>query len=57
MERMNGEVRDREKVVRGLERTGTTVLTGLQIYHNFVRPREGLNGDDSRESGHKGRGG
>jgi transposase-like protein len=45
MERMNGEIRDREKVMRGIKRTDTPILKGLQIYHNFVRPHEGLNGD------------
>lgn len=40
---MNGEVRDREKVMRGLKRTDTPILKGMQIYHNFVRPHEGLN--------------
>lgn len=45
MERMNGEVRDREKVMRGLKRTDTPILKGYQIYHNFVRPHEGLSGD------------
>jgi transposase-like protein len=44
MERMNGEIRDREKVMRGLKRTDTPILKGYQIYHNFVRPHEGLNG-------------
>ncbi|MGP8124552.1 MAG: IS6 family transposase [Nitrososphaerales archaeon] len=44
MERMNGEVRDREKVMRGLKRTDTPILKGLQIYHNFVRPHEALDG-------------
>jgi putative transposase len=44
MERMNGEVRDREKMMRGLKRTDTPILKGLQIYHNFVRPHEGLGG-------------
>jgi hypothetical protein len=43
MERMNGEVRDREKVMRGLKRTDTAVLTGYQIYHNYFRPHEALN--------------
>ncbi|MGC1927539.1 MAG: DDE-type integrase/transposase/recombinase, partial [Candidatus Nitrosopolaris sp.] len=32
MERMNGEVRDREKVMRGLKRTDTKILTGYQLY-------------------------
>ena len=45
MERMNGEIRDREKVMRGLKRTDTPILRGYQIYHNFVRPHEGLKGE------------
>jgi len=44
MERMNGEVRDREKVMRGLKRADTPVLTGYQIYHNYFRPHMALNG-------------
>jgi transposase-like protein len=43
MERFNGEVRDREKVMRGLKRADTPILTGYQIYHNYLRPHEGLN--------------
>jgi transposase-like protein len=43
MERMNGELRDREKVMRGLKVTDTPILKGYQIYHNFIRPHEGLN--------------
>jgi putative transposase len=42
MERFNGEVRDREKVMRGLKRADTPILTGYQIYHNYLRPHEGL---------------
>ncbi len=45
MERMNGEVRDREKVMGGLKRMDTPILKGLQVYHNFIRPHEGLNGE------------
>jgi len=44
MERLNGEVRDREKVMRGLKRTDTPMLKGYQLYHNFIRPHESLNG-------------
>jgi transposase-like protein len=44
MERMNGEVRDREKIMRGLKKTDTPILAGIQIYHNYMRPHEGLNG-------------
>jgi len=44
MERFNGEVRDREKVMRGLKKKDTAILTGYQIYHNYVRPHEALDG-------------
>jgi transposase-like protein len=44
MERMNGEIRDRERVVRGVKRDDSPLLTGIQIYHNFVRPHMGLDG-------------
>jgi putative transposase len=44
MERMNGEVRDREKVMRGLKVVDTPILKGYQIYHNFIRPHEALDG-------------
>jgi putative transposase len=44
MERLNGEIRDREKVMRGLEKIDTPILTGYQIFHNYVRPHDGLNG-------------
>jgi len=50
MERLNGEIRDREKVMRGLERADTPILTGYQIYHNFMRPHEGLNGKTPAEA-------
>jgi putative transposase len=43
MERFNGEVRDREKVMRGLKKVDTPILKGYQIYHNYLRPHEGLN--------------
>lgn len=49
MERMNGEIRDREKVMRGLKKKDTPILMGYQIYHNFMRPHEGLNGDTPAE--------
>lgn len=43
MERMNGEVRDREKTMRGLKNVNTSVLPGYQMYHNYFRPHEGIN--------------
>lgn len=44
MERLNGEIRDREKVMRGLKKMDTPILTGYQIYHNYVRPHMALDG-------------
>jgi transposase InsO family protein len=44
MERMNGEIRDREKVTRNLKTLNTPILTGMQIYHNYVRPHMSLDG-------------
>ncbi len=45
MERMNGEVRDREKTMRGLKTMDSPIIKGFQLYHNFIRPHEGLDGD------------
>jgi hypothetical protein len=39
---MNGEIRDREKIVRGVKREDSPLIAGLQIYHNNVRPHMGL---------------
>lgn len=44
MERLNGEIRDREKTMRGLKTVKTDVFNGMQIYHNFIRPHEALEG-------------
>jgi putative transposase len=44
MERMNGEIRDREKMMRGLKTTETPILKGYQIFHNFIRQYEALEG-------------
>jgi transposase-like protein/predicted nucleic acid-binding Zn finger protein len=49
MERMNGEIRDRERVMRTLEKSDTPILSGLQIYHNFIRPHEALEGKTPAE--------
>jgi transposase-like protein len=50
MERMNGEIRDREKTMRGLKRKRTPILLGYQIYHNYIRPHESLNGKTPAEA-------
>ncbi len=50
MERMNGEIRDREKTMRGLKRRRTPILSGYQLFHNFVRPHEALGGKTPAEA-------
>jgi len=44
MERLNGEIRDREKVMRGLKTKDKPMLKGYQIFHNYIRPHQELNG-------------
>ena len=44
-ERLNGEFRDREKVARGLKKGDSPMIEGSKIYHNFIRPHMGLDGD------------
>jgi len=50
MERFNGEVRDREKVMRGLKKDSTPILKGYQIFHNYIRSHEGLDGKTPAEA-------
>ncbi|MHB1869213.1 MAG: transposase, partial [Nitrososphaerales archaeon] len=50
MERMNGEIRNREKTMRGLKIEDTPILKGIQIFHNFVRTHEGLDGKTPAEA-------
>jgi transposase-like protein len=50
MERMNGEIRDRERVMRTLEKTDSPLLAGYQLFHNYIRPHMGLNGQTPAEA-------
>jgi putative transposase len=50
MERLNGEIRDRKKTIRGLKKRRTVMLSGYQLYHNYIRPHEGLNGKTTAEA-------
>jgi len=50
MERLNGEIRDREKTMRGLKTKETPILTGYQIFHNYIRPHESLDGKTPSEA-------
>jgi transposase-like protein len=49
MERLNGEIRDREKVVRGLKKDDSVLIVGSQIYHNYIRPHMSLDGKTPSE--------
>lgn len=49
MERFNGELRQREKVMRTLKKPDTPILSGYQIYHNYIRPHEALEGKTPAE--------
>ena len=44
MERLNGEIRDREKVFRGLKRIDTPVIEGMRVYYNFTKKHGALGG-------------
>ena len=35
--------------MRTLEKTDTPILSGMQIFHNYVRPHEALNGKTPAE--------
>lgn len=49
MERMNGEIRDRERCMRTFEKADTPILAGMQIFHNYIRPHEALKGKTPAE--------
>ena len=42
MERLNGEIVDREKVFRGLKRLDTPLINGLKAYYNFTKKHGSL---------------
>jgi putative transposase len=50
MERFNGEIRDREKTMRGLKTKDTAILQGYQIFHNYFRPHSALDGKTPAEA-------
>jgi transposase-like protein len=50
MERFNGEIRDREKTMRGLKTKETPILKGYQLFHNYIRPHEALEGKTPSEA-------
>ena len=50
MERMNGELRDREKVMSGLKKMDSPIIKGLQQYHNYFRDHDALEGKTPAEA-------
>jgi hypothetical protein len=50
MERFNGELRDREKIMRSLKSPDTPIISGMQIFHNYIRPHMGLDGQTPAEA-------
>jgi len=51
VERLHGTIRERNKVMRGLEdkETAQTIIDGFRIYYNFIRPHQALNGKTPAE--------
>jgi transposase-like protein len=50
MERLNGEIRDREKTMRGLKTKNSTFCSGYPLFHNYIRAHEGLEGKTPAEA-------
>jgi len=44
VERLQGTVRDRNKTQRGLKKEGSIFVKGHQLYYNFIKSHEALNG-------------
>ena len=49
MERLNGEIRDREKVMRGIKKDDTALIPGMRVYNNFTKKHGGLGGKTPAE--------
>ena len=50
MERQNEEWRDRTKTMRGFKIDNSPILTGYQVFHNFIRPHTALDGKTPAEA-------
>ena len=50
IERLNDVVRDKEKTTRGLKKMDTPIIKGYQIYHNYIREHDGLEGKTPAEA-------
>jgi len=54
VERLHGTIRQRNKVMRGLdeESTAQTMMDGMRIYYNFIRPHSALDGKTPAQKAH-----
>jgi len=50
MERLNGEFRDREKIMRGVKSKDSVIFDGCRLYHNYVRQHMTLKGKTPDEA-------
>ena len=52
VERLNGTVREREKVMRGMkgDETAEELMNGFRTYYNFIRPHMSPNGQTPAEA-------
>lgn len=48
-EDVTGEIRDREKTMRGLKKVDSPILAGIQIFHNYIREHQALDGKTPAE--------
>lgn len=50
MERLNGEIRDQEKVFRGLKKFDTPIIDGMRAYYNYAKKHGSLGGKTPAEA-------
>jgi transposase-like protein len=50
MERYQGTLKERTKVMRALKTGNTAILDGQRVYYNHIRPHQGLNGKTPAEA-------
>jgi len=49
VERLHGEIRSREKTMRGLKTDDTSIVDGHRLYYNFIKPHMALDGKTPSE--------
>ena len=49
MERLNGEIRDREQAYRGLKKFDTPIIKGMRVYYNYTKKHGALGGKTPAE--------